>query len=77
MIDANQIRAARALIGRLDLVGHIVCLDALHTQTATAAQIVQEAGGDYLLTVKGNQATLQNTLTEQVTAATKLAAITP
>ena len=72
-----ELSAARALIDKLDLVGHIVCLDALHTQTATAAQIVQEAGGDYLLTVKGNQATLQNTLTEQVTAATKLAAITP
>jgi hypothetical protein len=73
----QEITAARALIAKLDLSGRLVCLDALHTQVATAAQIVQEAGGDYLLTAKGNQATLQNSLAEQVTAAANLAAHTP
>ena len=74
---SNEITAARAVIDKLDLSGRLVCLDALHTQVATAAQIVQEAGGDYLLTVKGNQATLQSTLENQVTAAATLAAHTP
>ena len=73
----NEITAARALIDKLDLQGRIVCLDALHTQVATATQIVQEAGGDYLFTVKGNQATLQTTLADQVTAAANLAAHSP
>lgn len=73
----NEMSAARALIGKLDLQGRVVCLDALHTQVATAAQIVQEAGGDYLFSVKGNQATLQTTLAEQVTAAANLAAHSP
>ena len=44
------------------LLGKIVVADALHTQTQTAQQILYEQGGDYLLTVKGNQPTLQKTL---------------
>jgi len=49
------------------LQGRIVCLDALHTQAATAVPIVQEAGGGHLVSVRGNQATLQSTLAEQIT----------
>jgi len=59
---SNEIPAARQLLGRLDLTGKIVLADALHTQVETAQQILYEQGGDYLLTVKGNQPTLQATL---------------
>lgn len=59
---SNEIPAARQLLERLDLEGRFVCLDALHTQQETARAIVWEGGGDYLLTVKGNQATLRATL---------------
>ena len=34
----------------------------MHTQVETARQILFDRGGDYLLTVKGNQPTLQETL---------------
>lgn len=73
----NEIIAARKLIEKVEVSGRLICLDALHTQVETAAQIVQEAGGDYLLTVKGNQKTLQATLEQQITAAANTAAHTP
>ncbi len=59
---SNEIPAARELIKRLDLEGQRVTLDALHTQLETARIIVQEKGGDYLLTVKGNQPGIAETL---------------
>jgi len=59
---SNEIPAARLVLGRLDLGGKIVLADAMHTQVETAQQILFEQGGDYLLTVKGNQPTLQETL---------------
>lgn len=55
----NEIPAARELlekIGALD--GHLVMLDALHTNAETAHQILQECGADYLLPLKGNQEAL-------------------
>lgn len=52
---SNEIPAAQELLGRIDLAGQRVTLDAMHTQTHTARIIVQEGGGDYLMTVKGNQ----------------------
>ena len=58
----NEIPVARAMFERLDLVDRLVGLDALHTQTETACKIVQEAGADYMLTVKGNQKGLRRTL---------------
>lgn len=58
----NEIPVARELIADLDLRGQMVGLDALHTQTQTARQIVQEAGGDYLLTVKDNQKGVRETI---------------
>jgi predicted transposase YbfD/YdcC len=51
----NEIAAAPALLARLDLDRAIVLGDALHTQRARSSQIVQ-AGGDFVWTVKGNQA---------------------
>lgn len=51
----NEIPAARRLLERLSLSGRLVSLDALHTQHATAAQIVLGNGADYLFTLKANQ----------------------
>lgn len=59
---SNEIPAARQLPGLLDLEGKIVLADATHTRTRTAQAILHEKGGDYLMTVKGNQSTLQTTL---------------
>jgi hypothetical protein len=66
MVDTktNEIPVARALMSRLDLEGRLVGLDALHTQQETAREIVQEAGGDYLLTVKKNQPGIRKTLAQ-------------
>ncbi|MFH1499371.1 MAG: ISAs1 family transposase [Verrucomicrobiota bacterium] len=62
----NEILAVRALCERLDLDGRLVSIDALHTQRETARAIVLEHGGDYLMTVKGNQAGLQECVRERV-----------
>jgi len=59
---SNEIPAARRLLQGQDLLGKIMLTDALHTQDETARQILFEAGGDYLMTVKANQPTLQETL---------------
>jgi len=59
---SNEIPAARQLLGRLDLAGKIVLSDAAHTQVETSQQILFEQGGDYLMTVKANQKTLESTL---------------
>ena len=59
---SNEIPAARQVLKRLDLAGKIVLSDAAHTQVETGQQILYEQGGDYLMTVKGNQPTLQATL---------------
>jgi hypothetical protein len=58
----NEITAGRQLLRTLDLTGKIVLTDALHTQVETGQQILYEQGGDYLMTVKGNQETVQGTL---------------
>jgi Druantia protein DruA/Transposase DDE domain len=59
---SNEIPAARQLLDRLDLCGKITLTDAAHTQVQTGQKILYEKGGDYLMTVKGNQPTLQKTL---------------
>jgi hypothetical protein len=53
----NEIPVAQRLFPHLDLQDRFVSLDALHTQTQTARDIVLEGGGDYLLTAKDNQPT--------------------
>jgi predicted transposase YbfD/YdcC len=58
----NEIPVAQYLFPDLDLKGHLVSLDALHTQTETARNIVLEGGGDYLLTVKDNQLKLHQNI---------------
>ena len=59
---SNEILAARPVLGHLDLAGKTVRVDALHTNIVTAQQILYAQGGDYVLTVKGNQPTLHKTL---------------
>jgi hypothetical protein len=53
---SNEIPAVQNLLRRVDLDGSLVTADALNTQTVTARIVVQEKGGDFLFTVKGNQA---------------------
>lgn len=55
---SNEIPAVRQLLGCFDLTGAVVTVDAMHTQTGTAAAIV-DAGGDYVFTVKNNTPTLR------------------
>ena len=52
---SNEIPAVQAVLGRVDSDGSLVTADALNTQTETARIVVQDKGGDYLFTVKGNQ----------------------
>jgi predicted transposase YbfD/YdcC len=51
---SNEIPTVQALLRLFDLAGTVITVDAMHTQTATAAQIVA-AGADYVFTIKGNQ----------------------
>ena len=54
---SNEITAIPELLKVLELKGCIVTIDAMGCQRAIAKQIV-EAGGDYVLALKGNQGTL-------------------
>lgn len=58
----NEVPVARELLWRQDLKDRVVVADALHTCAETARQIHLEQGGDYLLSVKGNQKDLHQTL---------------
>lgn len=51
---SNEITAIPELLGLLDLNGCLVTIDAMGCQREIAQNIV-DAGGDYLLAVKGNQ----------------------
>lgn len=55
--EGGEIGAARDLLDVLDVSGAVVTMDALHAQHTTAEQVLEQ-GGDYVLTVKGNQPTL-------------------
>lgn len=57
----NDIPVAQRVLSTLPLRNTIVTADALHTQADTARQIVAQ-GGEYVLTVKGNQPSLRQTL---------------
>ncbi|VAX38015.1 Transposase, partial [hydrothermal vent metagenome] len=60
---SNEITAVPKLLELLELSGAVVTLDAMHCQTNTA-QKIREKEADYILTVKGNQPTLQKTIQE-------------
>ena len=56
---SNEITAIPKLLQMLDLSGCLVTIDAMGCQTEIAQAIV-DAGGDYVLAVKGNQPTLHD-----------------
>jgi predicted transposase YbfD/YdcC len=56
---SNEITAIPALLTVLDLHGAIVSIDAMGCQKSIAQKIC-DGGGDYLLSVKGNQSTLHD-----------------
>ena len=58
----NEIPVVRKLFQKLDLEGRFVSLDALHTQTETGWDLVQEHGAHYTLTVKDNQPGIHDTI---------------
>jgi predicted transposase YbfD/YdcC len=60
----NEITAIPELLAMLELKGMVVTLDAMGTQRAIAADIV-ERGGDYILAVKGNQGRLHDEIRDQ------------
>ena len=62
----NEIPAVRELLGRIDVQGKLVSIDALHTQDQTARAIVLEHGGDFLLTAKANQPSVKAAVQAQV-----------
>jgi hypothetical protein len=61
---SNEITAVQPLLESLDLRGRIVTADALHTQTNTAKYLVEEKQAHYLLTVKGNQPFLKQSMAQ-------------
>jgi len=62
---SNEIPAVRELIELLNIKGCVVVADALNCHKKTAEAII-DGGGDYLLTVKGNQETLMNDIEDYV-----------
>lgn len=62
---SNEIPAVQELIKLLNISGAIVVADALNCQKKTAETIIQ-AGGDYILSVKGNQETLHRDIEDFV-----------
>ncbi|WP_159732520.1 ISAs1 family transposase [Methylosinus sp. Ce-a6] len=56
---SNEITAIPELLDMLDIKGAIVSIDAMGTQKAIAARIV-EKGADYVLALKGNQTSLHD-----------------
>src|SRR5947209_10113453 len=62
-----EIAAVPELLRVLDLKGALVTMAAAGCQKATLRQI-REQGGDYLVTVKGNQPALQKARSEEHTS---------
>ena len=71
----NEIPTVRAMIADLDLVAIgagapvVISVDALHTHAATAAAVL-DAGGHYVMTVKGNQPRLRTAVITALDTAT-------
>jgi len=68
--QGNEISAAPRVLAGLDLQGMVVTGDAIFGQRQLSVQIV-EAGGDYLWSVKDNQARLKEAIETVFTPATK------
>lgn len=54
---SNEIKAIPELLRRLDIQGCLVTIDAMGCQVEIA-ELIQEKGGDYLFSLKGNQSNL-------------------
>jgi predicted transposase YbfD/YdcC len=67
---SNEITAIPVLLSLIDIHGAIITIDAMGTQTAIAAKII-EGGGDYLLALKGNQETLYDAVIDHINEQTK------
>jgi predicted transposase YbfD/YdcC len=65
---SNELGALPALLELLELKGAIVTLDAMGCQKNIVAQIVEQ-GGDYVISVKGNQEALATVVAEAITEA--------
>jgi predicted transposase YbfD/YdcC len=66
--NGHEITTIPALLKALDLTGAVVTIDAAGCQKAIVEQIRQQ-GGDYLVTVKGNQQTLHRAVAAAFAAA--------
>jgi predicted transposase YbfD/YdcC len=62
---SNEITAIPELLRLVDIHGAIITIDAIGTQKAIAAQII-EGGGDYILALKGNQESLHQAIIEHI-----------
>ncbi len=62
---SNEIPAVQELLTELDISGCMVVADALNCQKKTAKAVI-EGKGDYLLSVKGNQAALETDIADYV-----------
>jgi predicted transposase YbfD/YdcC len=62
---SNEITAIPELLRLVDIPGCIITIDAMGTQKAIAAQIV-DGKADYVLALKGNQETLQQAVIDHI-----------
>jgi predicted transposase YbfD/YdcC len=62
---SNEITAIPELLRLVDIQGAIITIDAVGTQKAIAAQIV-DSGADYVLALKGNQETLHQAVIDYI-----------
>ena len=69
---SNEITALPKLLELLDLRGRIVMIDAMGAQREICAQIIAQ-GGDYVISLKGNQGTLHKDVADYFSAPKLLA----
>src|SRR3954467_12450766 len=62
---SNEITAIPELLRLVDIKGAIITIDAMGTQKAIAAQIVEQEA-DFVLALKGNQETLHNAVIDYI-----------
>jgi predicted transposase YbfD/YdcC len=62
---SNEITAIPELLRLVDIKGAIITIDAMGTQKAIAAQIIDQKA-DYVLALKGNQGSLQQAVIEYI-----------
>src|SRR5665213_391310 len=67
---SNEITAIPELLQLVDIKGTIITIDAMGTQKAIAAQIV-DSGADYVLALKGNKESLQQAVIDHIEEASK------